>query len=124
MPQAIPLQPTRFVAPALPRETLRYATEPDREGHRSPEARARRYDVADAIVPGFGVRVTDKGKKSYVLTARFPGSANPTRRTIAEVGAMDLSIAREVARAWLLQIAVGLDPQAEHERAQREAATA
>ncbi len=81
-----------------------------------------RYDVADAIVPGFGVRVTDKGKKSYILTARFPGSANPTRRTIAEVGAMDLSMAREVARAWLLQIAAGLDPQAERERAQREAA--
>ena len=81
-----------------------------------------RYDVADAIVPGFGVRVTDKGKKSYILTARFPGSANPTRRTIADVGAVELSKAREVARAWLAQIAAGLDPQAERERVRQEAA--
>lgn len=81
-----------------------------------------RYDVADGIVPGFGVRVTDKGKKSYILTARFPGSANPTRRTIADVGAMELAKAREVARAWLVQIAAGLDPQAERERARQEAA--
>lgn len=82
-----------------------------------------RYDVADGIVPGFGVRVTDKGKKSYILTARFPGSSNPTRRTIADIGAMELSKARDVARAWLSQIAAGLDPQAERERARQEAAT-
>ena len=81
-----------------------------------------RYDVADGIVPGFGVRVTDKGKKSYILTARFPGSSNPTRRAIADVGAMGLSKAREVARAWLAQIAAGFDPQAELERARQEAA--
>ena len=80
-----------------------------------------RYDVADGIVPGFGVRVTDKGKKSYILTARFPGSENPTRRTIADVGAVELSKAREVARAWLAQIAAGLDPQAERERVRQEA---
>ena len=81
-----------------------------------------RYDIADGIVPGFGVRVTDKGKKSYILTTRFPGCSNPTRRTIADVGTMELSKAREVTRAWLLQIAAGLDPQAERERARREAA--
>ena len=80
-----------------------------------------RYDVADGIVPGFGVRVTDRGKKSYILTARFPGSTNPTRRTIADVGAMELAKAREVARAWLAQIAAGLDPQAERERERQEA---
>jgi integrase len=68
------------------------------------------------------VRVTDKGKKSYILTARFPGSSNPTRRTIADVGAMELTKAREVARVWLSQIAAGLDPQAERERARLEAA--
>ena len=73
-------------------------------------------------MPGFGVRVTDKSKKSYILTARFPGSSNPTRRAIADVGAMELSKAREVARAWLAQIAAGLDPQAERERARQEAA--
>jgi hypothetical protein len=69
-----------------------------------PALPGRRYDVADGIVPGFGVRVSDKGKKSYTVTARFPGSANPTRRTIAAVNAIDLAVARETAPAWLAQI--------------------
>jgi hypothetical protein len=31
---------------------------------------------------GFGVRVSDKGTKTFVLMARYPGSSNPTRRAI------------------------------------------
>jgi integrase len=80
----------------------------------------RRYDIADAIVPGFGVRVTDRGKKSYTLTARFPGSKNPTRRAISPVGVMDLANAREIAREWLAKIQAGVDPQVERERRKRE----
>lgn len=68
-----------------------------------------RYDVADAIVPGFGVRVNAKGK-SYILTARFSGSRNPTRRTIAAVGKIDLATARDKARAWLLKLKKGEAP--------------
>jgi len=68
-----------------------------------------RYDVADAIVPGFGVRVNAKCK-SYILTARFPGSKNPTRRTIAAVGEIDLATARDKARAWLVKIRKGDKP--------------
>jgi integrase len=85
-----------------------------------PAVAGGRYDVADAIVPGFGVRVTDKGKKSYTLTARYPGSGNPTRRTIAAVGAIDLAQAREVARLWLIQIQAGTDPHVERERRKSE----
>ena len=80
-----------------------------------------RYDVSDALVPGLGVRVTDKGKKTFILTARFPGSQNPTRRAIAEVGAIELAAAREAARGWLQLIAAGVDPQVEKERKRREA---
>jgi integrase len=68
-----------------------------------------RYDVADAIVPGFGVRVNAKGK-SYTLTARFPGSTHPTRRTIAAVDEIDLATARDKARAWLVKIRKGYKP--------------
>jgi Arm DNA-binding domain len=68
-----------------------------------------RYDVADAIVPGFGVRVNAKGK-SYTLTARFPGSTHPTRRTIAAVGEIDLATARNKARTWLVKIRKGDKP--------------
>ena len=40
-----------------------------------PAAPGTRYIVADVIVPGLGVRVTDRAHRSYVLGARFPGSA-------------------------------------------------
>ena len=86
-----------------------------------PDPKGGRYDVSDAIVPGFGVRVSANGNKTYILTARFPGSPNPTRRAIAEVGTIDLAAAREMARAWLEQITGGIDPKAESERKRREA---
>ena len=41
-----------------------------------------RYDVMDADVPGFGVRVSERGQRTFILIARFPGSSNPTRRAV------------------------------------------
>lgn len=78
--------------------------------------RGERYDLMDSIVPGFGVRVTDKGKRTYILVSRFPGSANPTRRAIAEVGAISLEKARGRARDWLEMVRKGIDPATEEER--------
>ena len=37
----------------------------------------QRYDVMDKLVPGFGVRVTDSGHRSFMLIARYPGSPHP-----------------------------------------------
>jgi integrase len=85
-----------------------------------PAALGKRYDRQDGIVPGLAVRVTDKGSRTFVLTARYPGSSNPTRRAIAEVGAITLLSARDKARAWLAQIKAGTDPK-EAEEAQRKA---
>jgi hypothetical protein len=69
----------------------------------------KRYDVLDAVVPGFGVRVMPTGRKSYFLLARFPGQKNPTRRTIAPVGRIELAQARETARGWLSELVRGVD---------------
>ncbi len=44
--------------------------------------KGKRYQVMDTLVPGFGVRVTDKAVKTYIFQARFPGSVNPARREI------------------------------------------
>lgn len=77
-----------------------------------------RYEVADAIVPGFGVRVNAKSM-SYILTARFPGSRNPTRRTIAAVGEIDLATARDKARLWLEQLKKDEAPPLLRERVKR-----
>lgn len=85
-----------------------------------PPPNGKRMDVMDSIVPGFGVRVTDSGHKSFILLARYPGSDNPTRRSIGRVGALDLADAREIAREWLLQISQGLDPKVERDKLRME----
>jgi integrase len=70
-----------------------------------------RYDAWDALVPGLAVRVSEAGHKSFVLVARYPGRKNPTRKAIADVGAITLAGAREQARAWLARIQQGIDPK-------------
>jgi integrase len=79
-----------------------------------------RLDVMDSIVPGFGVRVTEKGQKTFVLIARFPGASNPTRRALGDYGELTLEAARKKARRWLELIQAGKDPAAEEERTKRE----
>lgn len=71
----------------------------------------KRIDLMDAIVPGLGVRVNDKGGATFFLLSRFPGSTNPTRRTIGKYGRVTLAQAREQSRIWLEKISVGEDPK-------------
>jgi integrase len=79
-----------------------------------------RYEIMDGVVPNMAIRVTDSGVKSFVLIARFPGSDNPTRRTlghyIPKTNALDS--ARDKARQWLTLLQQGIDP-AEQEARQR-----
>jgi integrase len=81
-----------------------------------PAPAGQRRDLWDTVVPGLGIRSTDKGNHTYVLLSRFPGSRNPTRRSIAEVGAIGLVDARAKARHWLALITKGIDPHVEVER--------
>ena len=80
----------------------------------------KRYDVMDTDVPGFGVRVSETGQRTFVLIARYPGSSNPTRRALGEYPALSLEQARERARDWRELIRKGIDPKAEVERLRRE----
>jgi integrase len=66
--------------------------------------------VYDSQVPGLAVRTMPSGAKSFVLVARFPGSPNPTRRSLGKVGTLNVAAARERARAWHEQIRQGRDP--------------
>ncbi|MBN8963026.1 MAG: integrase arm-type DNA-binding domain-containing protein [Rhizobiales bacterium] len=75
-----------------------------------PRAGRSRDWFPDTQVPGFGVRVTDKGSQTYVLRTRYPGSSNAARREIGKVGAIGLSDARDKARRWLALIGEGKDP--------------
>jgi integrase len=109
---------------AMPKKTLSDRTLKSLK----PAAKGKTYDVPDAIVAGFAVRVSETGRRTFVLTARFPGNPvnpktglrNPTRRALGEYGALTLEKARSKARDWLELIRRGIDP-AIHEERQRQA---
>jgi len=44
----------------------------------------KHYDIMDSFVPGFGVRISDTGRRTFILVKRFPGSRNPTRLALGE----------------------------------------
>jgi integrase len=81
-----------------------------------PALAGKRDDFWDTVVPGFGVQVTERGHRSYILIARYPGKSDPTRRKIGDYGALTLEQARERARAWLEMIRKGVDPALEEQR--------
>jgi integrase len=81
-----------------------------------PAPKGKRYVVMDTEVPGFGVRVTERGTRTFILAARFPGSPHFTRREIGEFGALGLADARQRARQWREMIRQGIDPKDEAER--------
>jgi integrase len=80
----------------------------------------QRYQVMDAAVAGFGVRIGEN-TKTFILRTRFPGSDSASRREIGKCGDIGLAEAREKARQWRQLISKGIDP-ADQERRQREAA--
>jgi Arm DNA-binding domain len=89
-----------------------------------PAPKGKRYQAMDGLVPGFGVRVTDTGGRTYVLQARFPGSRGPSRREIGKVGVITLEAAREKARSWSVLVKQGIDPAVLEEQARQKAAQA
>jgi integrase len=76
-----------------------------------PAPAGKRYAIADALVPGLKVPVTDKGSKSFIVWRRYGGAANPAARAIGAVGTMTLAEAREKARDWIDAIKRGDDPR-------------
>jgi integrase len=68
------------------------------------------YDVWDALVPGLGLRVSDRGRRTFVLIARFGGRKNPTRRALGVYNALTLEAARIKAREWIELLQRGVDP--------------
>lgn len=81
----------------------------------------KRVEHWDAKVPCFGVRVTDRGHKTYVLYTRWPPSRLPARREIGNADRLSLSAARKRAREWLEQVELGVDPMEQQRAAEVEA---
>ena len=101
-------------APILPRQKpTEKLTLNDQNIRALPNAEpGKRYDFWDTVLPGFGVRVTDSGSKSFILSAKLPGDRNTSRLTIGKVGQVGLAAARIEARKWLEQISHGNHPKA------------
>jgi integrase len=88
-----------------------------------PAPEGKRLLVWDATIPGFAVRITDSGSKTFVLVTRYPGDKHPSPRAIGTVGAISLATARKRAGEWLEQIADGIDPKKAAEQAKAKAET-
>ena len=105
----------------MPKTDHRITLTPTKISGLKPAKEGQRYQVMDALVPGFGVRVTDSGHCTFILRTRYPGSDNPSRREIGACGAMTLTDAREKARQWRSLVGQGIDPAVEEEKNRREA---
>ena len=60
-----------------------------------PAPPGKRYEIMDTVEPRLGVRVTDKGTRSFIYFARFPNSPYPARRVL---NVQSLADARKKAR--------------------------
>lgn len=103
----------------MPKTDHRLNLTPTKVAGLKPAKPGQRYQVMDALVPGFGVRVTETGSRTFILRTRFPGSESPSRREIGKCDDITLSDAREKARRWRELVKKGIDPadEAQRERA-------
>ncbi len=73
--------------------------------------------VWDAAVPSFGVRVTDKGKLTFIVMRRLRDKL--VRRMLGQYPIMTLAKAREAALEALRDIESGIDPKEKQEAERR-----
>lgn len=70
---------------------------------------ARDIFLWDQALTGFGVKVTPRGSKVYLIQYRLGGRGSPTlRRTIGQHGIWTAVAAREQAQTWLRAVHAGL----------------
>lgn len=79
-------------------------------------------DYFDRALPGFGVRISQQGRKTFVLLHRVNGrlqrlTLRDPQSDISTYPTLTLATARELARGALRASTVGRDPGAEHRQA-------
>jgi len=74
----------------------------------------------DSTLRGFGVRITERGVKSYVLQYRSQ-SGKSRRHTIGKHGKFTPNEARKIAKKLLIDVAMGGDPAEQKKTAQKVA---
>lgn len=68
-----------------------------------------RRELWDSVVPGFHVRITERGTKTYAVMTRLHGKQ--FRMALGKHGVISLAEAREKAREILIQAETGKDPR-------------
>lgn len=86
-----------------------------------PAPPGRRIEHFDLAVPSFGIRITDRGRRTWILYLRWPGSRTPARRKLGKYPNLPLKDAREMAWEWLRLVEKGIDPGAQSRQAVLEA---
>src|SRR6266576_4836888 len=129
-PENIVIQ-ANFVTPLLPLCYRERTLDCSKEGHRSMRKKLTdraiaaltpptlgRLELFDLIFPGFGVRVTANGRKTFMLMYRIAGRLR--RLTLGRYPALTLAKAREKAGRALSLVERGSDP-ADEEMVRRAA---
>ncbi len=79
----------------------------------------RQAFIRDARLPGFGLRITDSGTKSFIVEKRVNGRVR--RVTLGRYGVLTVEEARREAQKHLAKLAMGTDPIAERRAARAQA---
>jgi integrase len=69
-----------------------------------------RVEIWDSKIPGFGLRASERGTKSFILVYRYRG--RPRRLTLGRYPTLSLAVARQKATDALRAVSDGIDPQA------------
>ena len=72
---------------------------------------AGRVELWDAELPGFGLRISASGRRTWQVMYRIGGRKR--RLTLGSFPALPLKLARDAARATLAEVAKGQDPAAQ-----------
>jgi integrase len=80
-----------------------------------------RVELWDSSLPGFGIRITDKGSRSWVLMYRMTGGGPKRRMTLGTYPMLSLAEARQGAGEALQMVERGVDPAAEKKAAAKRA---
>ena len=84
-----------------------------------PPVETKQTFLRDTVLPGFGLRITDQGTKSFIVEKRINGRVR--RGTLGRYGALTVEQARREAQKFLGKVAMGIDPVAERKTAQAKA---
>jgi len=75
-------------------------------------AAEKEYEMRDTLVPGFMLRVTPNGHKTFMIQYRTNAGVR-RKPALGQVGEVTVEQARRIAQDWLAEVRQGRDPTAD-----------